>query len=193
MELSRERLSNFFSDFKNFWDDLKAEADANKLTKWYNHFEKGYPGVFTVEMEVNKAAVQPHRKEKLAKVKGRLLQNRCQVGFTDYDAIRFDQNSTAAEKIIFYQKAIEDATRRKIYFASLQGELLEGCFKEPKKAYMKTLKEVKIGVRWAKFLRKLHKLAIIYNQLIYCTVSLHYIHCNFKLIEEICETDPGNA
>ena len=45
MELSGERLSNFFSDYRNFWDDLKVEADANKLTKWYNHFEKDYPEV----------------------------------------------------------------------------------------------------------------------------------------------------
>ena len=87
---------------------------------------------------------------------------------------------------------IDDASRRRIYFATLQDELLERCFKESKKAYTKTLKEVKIGVRWAKFLSKLHKLAIVYNQLIYCTVSLHYIRCNFKLIEEFCETDPGN-
>ena len=99
-----------------------------------------------MEMEVNKVAVQPHREEKLAKVEGRLLQNRSQERFTDYDDIRFDQNSMAAEKIITYQKAIDDATRRKIYFASLQGELLEGCFEESKEAYMKTLKEVKIGV-----------------------------------------------
>ena len=73
IELKRERLSNFFSDFKNFWADLKVEADANKLTKWYKHFEKDYPEVFTVEMEVNKAVIQPNREEKLAKVKGRLL------------------------------------------------------------------------------------------------------------------------
>ena len=79
-----------------------------------------------MEMEVNKAAVQPHREQKLAKVKGRLLQNRPQERFTNYDDIRFDQNLTAAEKTIAYQKAIDDATRRKIYFASLQGELLEG-------------------------------------------------------------------
>ena len=60
MKLSRERLSNIFSDFKNFWDDLKVEAGVDNLTKWYNHFEKDYPDVFTVEMEVNRAAIQPY-------------------------------------------------------------------------------------------------------------------------------------
>ena len=58
MELKRERLSNFFKDFKKFWDDLKVNVDANKLVMWYTDFEKDYPEVFKVEIEENKAAVQ---------------------------------------------------------------------------------------------------------------------------------------
>ena len=48
MELGRERLSNFFEDFKKFWDDLKINVDENKLVKWYTHFEKDYPEIFKV-------------------------------------------------------------------------------------------------------------------------------------------------
>ena len=33
MELKRERLSNFFKDFKKFWDDMKVNVDENKLVK----------------------------------------------------------------------------------------------------------------------------------------------------------------
>ena len=58
MELKRERLSNFFKDFKKFWDDLKVNIDENKLVKWYTYFEKDYPEVFKVEIEENKTAVQ---------------------------------------------------------------------------------------------------------------------------------------
>ena len=58
MELKGERLSDFFKDFKKFWGDLKVNLDANKLVKWYTHFEKDYPEVFKVEIEENKAAVQ---------------------------------------------------------------------------------------------------------------------------------------
>ena len=58
MELKRERLSNFFKDFKKFWDDLKVKVDENKLVKWYTHFEKDYLEVFKVEIEENKTAVQ---------------------------------------------------------------------------------------------------------------------------------------
>ena len=58
MELGRERLSNFFKDFKKFWDDLKVNIDENKLVKWHTHFEKDYLEVFKVEIEEKKAAVQ---------------------------------------------------------------------------------------------------------------------------------------
>ena len=58
MELKRERLSNFFKDFKKFGDDLKVNIDENKLVKLYTHFEKDYPEVFKVEIEENKTAVQ---------------------------------------------------------------------------------------------------------------------------------------
>ena len=58
MELGRERLSNFFKDFKKFWDDLKINVDENKLVEWYTHFEKDYQEIFNVEIEEKKAAVQ---------------------------------------------------------------------------------------------------------------------------------------
>ena len=125
-----------------------------------------------MEIEVNKAAVQQNKVEKLANVKERLLQNRSRERFTNYDNIRADPNLIVADEIIAYQKAIDDATRRKIHFASLQGELLERCFKEPKAEYKVLLRVAKVGVRWAQFLRKLYKLVIVYNQLAYCTVSL---------------------
>ena len=54
MELKGERLSNFFKDFKKFWDDLKVNLNANKLVKWYTHFEKDYPEIFKVEIEEKK-------------------------------------------------------------------------------------------------------------------------------------------
>ena len=193
MELKRERLSNFFKDFKKFWDDLKVNVDENKLVKWYTHFEKDYPEIFKVEIQENKAAVQRrrHKDEKLASIKERLLQNRSRERFTNYDNVCFDQNLTDTEKIIAYQKAIDDATRRTIHFASLQGEVMERCYKKSKAEYKVLLRDAKVGGQWAQFLRKLYKLVVVHNQLSYCTVSLRYIRSNFKFIEEICKTDHG--
>ena len=96
------------------------------------------------------------------------------------------------EKIIKLQEAINDATRRKIHYASLQGQLLEDCFRESKEAYKRTLEQINMKKRWTLFLRKLHKLVLKFNQLSFCTVSLHFICYNIKAIEEICKSDPDN-
>ena len=101
--------------------------------------------------------------------------------------VMLDPKLTPTQKIIYLQKGIEDSARRKIYYASLQGELLEKCFHQSKKVYGEILVEMKITRRWAQFLRKLYKLALDYNQITYCTVPLSYICSNFKIIEEICE------
>ena len=103
-----------------------------------------------------------------------------------------DPNLTPTERIIHLQKAIDDETRRKVYFASLQGKLLQSCFDRSKDAYKKTLEEVKIKSLRAQFLSKLHKLVLNYNQLQYCIVSLRFIRNNFKVIEEICKSEPDN-
>ena len=98
-----------------------------------------------------------------------------------------DDSLSLSQKIIHLEKAIDDATRRKIHYVSLQGELFEKCCLRSKKVYKETLEETKFSRQWVLFLRKLHKLALEYNQIIYCTVPLSYIRSNFKIIEEICE------
>ena len=98
-----------------------------------------------------------------------------------------DDSLSLSQKIIHLQKAIEDATKRKIHYTSLQGELFEKCFLQSRKVYKETLKETKFSEQWVPFLQKLHKLALEYNQITYCTVPLSYIYSNFKIIKEICE------
>ena len=110
--------------------------------------------------------------------------------FTAYEGVMSDPDLTVMEKIIHLQKAITNATRRKMYFASLQGKFRQNCFVRLKKAYKKTLEEVKIERRWVEFSHKLHKLVLKVNQLQYCTVSLCFIHNNFKVMKEICNGEP---
>ena len=127
------------------------------------------------------------REKKLRKVEEKLLSKRTNERFTDCDGVMRDPNLTSTQKIIHLQKGIKDSTRRKIYYASLQGELFEKCFLQSEKVYKETLEETKFTRWWVLFLRKLHRLALEYNQIIYCTVHLSYIRSNFKIIEEICE------
>ena len=112
------------------------------------------------------------REEKLRKVEEKLLSKRTNERFTDCNGVMHDSNLTSTQKIIHLQKGIEDSTRRKIYYASLQGELFEKCFLQSKKVYKETLEETKFTRWWVLFLRKLYKLALEYNQIMYCTVSL---------------------
>ena len=127
------------------------------------------------------------REEKLRKVEEKLLSKRTNERFTDCDGVMLDHNLISTQKIIHLQKGIEDSTRRKIHYASLQGELFEKCCLQPKKVYKETLEETKFTRRWVLFLQKLYKLALEYNQIMYCTVPLSYICSDFKIIEEICK------
>ena len=125
--------------------------------------------------------------EKLRKVEEKLLSKRTNERFIDCDGVMLDPNLTSTQKIIHLQKGIEDSTRRTIYYASLQGELFEKCCLLSKKVYKETLEETKFTRLWVLFLRKLYKLALEYNQIMYCNVPLSYICSNFKIIEEICK------
>ena len=113
-----------------------------------------------------------NREEKLREVEEKLLSKITVERFTNYNGAMYGSNLPLTEKIIHLQKAIDDATRRKIHWASLQGKLLEKCFRQSMEVYEKTLVETKITRWWARFLRKLHKLVQKYNQLQYCTVPL---------------------
>ena len=83
------------------------------------------------------------REEKLWKVEEKLLSNKTHERFTNYDSVMSDDNLSLPQKIIHLQRAIDDATRRKILWASFQGELFEKCFHQLKKVYKETLEEMK--------------------------------------------------
>ena len=87
-------------------------------------------------------------------IKERLLHNRSRERFTNYDNVCFDQNLTDTEKIIAYEKAIDNAMRRTIHFASLQGEIMERFYKKSKAEYKVLLRDPKVGVRWAQIYEK---------------------------------------
>ena len=91
------------------------------------------------------------REEKLRKVEEKLLNKRTNERFTNYNGVMSDDSLSWPQKIIHLQKAIGNATRRKILYASLQGQLLEECFHQSKKVYGEILVETKITRRWAQF------------------------------------------
>ena len=194
-----DEVREFVGDFNKFCEDLEAWTNNNAHIKtWKDHFLKEYPKIFNgsseneVEMDVDvdttmRTKPPIEREEKLRKVEEKLLSKRNNERFTDCDGVMLDPNLTSTQKIIHLLKGTEDSTRRKIYYASLQGELFERCCLQSKKVYKETLEETKFTRWWVLFLRKLYKLALEYNQIMYCTVPLSYIRSNFKIIEEICK------
>ena len=196
--LDEEKVRDFVGDFNKHFEDLVKcyKKDAERVKNIRDSFWRKYPEILRnsseneVEMETTmETESRPivDREEKLRKVEERLLSKRTNERFTNYDGVMSADSLSRPQKIIHLQKAIDDATRRKILYASLQGQLLEECFHQSKKGYKETLKETEITRQWAKFLRKLYRLALKYNQIAYCTVPLSYISSNFKIIEEICE------
>ena len=170
--LDEEKVKDFVGDFNKYFEDLakRYERDAEKIKTRRERFWKKYPEIFNdsseneVEMDIDKGKTRP-KKPNLVKIRKRLLCKRTTEVFTNYHGIESDPNLTLVEKIIKLQEAISGATRRKIHYASLQGQLLENCFHESKEAYKRTLEQVNMKKRWALFLRKLHKLVLEYNQI----------------------------
>ena len=197
--LDEEKVKDFVGDFNKFFEDLAKsyKKDAKKIKKCRECFWERYPEIFNdsseneVEMDIGKGKTRP-KKPNLAEIRKRLLCNRTTEAFTDYHGVESNPSLTLVEKMIKLQKVIGNVTRRKIHFVSLLRELLQSCFNESKKAYKEALEQAKIKRWWALFLRKLHKLIDQYNQLTFCTVSLHFVRYNFKEIEEICKREPDN-
>ena len=197
--LDEEKVKDFVGDFNKYFEDLakRYKRDAEKIKTRRECFWRKYPEIFRnsseneVEMDIDEGKTRP-KKPNLAEIRGKLLCKRTTEAFTDYRGVESDPNLTLVEKIIKLQEAINDATRRKIHYASLQGQLLEDCFRESKEAYKRTLEQINMKKRWALFLRKLHKLVLKFNQISFCTVSLRFICYNIKAIEEICKSDPDN-
>ena len=194
-----DEVREFVGDFNKFFEELKEwTEDAIQIKTWREFFEKKYPKMFgdssESEMDIEVATTMDtkptiDKKKKIQKVRERLLSNKTHERFTNYDGVMSDNNLSLPQKIIHLQNAIDDAMRRKILWASLQGELLEKCFHQSKKVHKETLEETKITREWVLFLRKLYKLVLNCSELQFCTVSLRFFHCNFKIIKEICECD----
>ena len=159
-----DEVREFVGDFNKFSEELKKwTKDAIQIKTWREFFEKRYPKMFGdssgTEMDVDvditmETESRPiiGREEKLRKVEEKLLSNKTYESFTNYDRVMSEDKLSLPQKVIHLQKGADDSTRRKIYYASLQGQLLEKCFLQSKKVYKETLVETKITRQWSIFL-----------------------------------------
>ena len=162
IKLDIEEVRKFVGDFNKLFKDLEEWTNnAVQIETWKDHFLKVYPKIFNdsleneVEMDIDTTMeTKPtiDREEKLREVERKLLSNKTNERFTNYEGLINDPNLTLTQKIIYLQKALGNETRRKIYWASLQGKVLEGCFQQSKKVCKETLEEMKTTRRWVLFL-----------------------------------------
>ena len=180
--LDKEKVKDFVGDFNKQFEDLakRYKKDAEKIKTRRECFWRKYPEIFNdssenedemnIDVDTTMKAKPPiDREEKLRKVEEKLLSNKTHERFTTYDGVMSDNNLSLSQKIIHLQRAIDDAMRRKIYYASLQGELFEKCFHQSNE---ETLEETKTTRQWSIFLQKVYKLILNYSELQFCTVSL---------------------
>ena len=118
------KVRKFVGDFNKFFEELKEwTEDAIQIRTWREFFEKKYPKMFgdssgtemDVDVDTTMRTKPPiDREEKLRKVEEKLLSKRTNERFTNYDGVMSDDSLSRPQKIIHLQKAIGDATRRKI-------------------------------------------------------------------------------
>ena len=79
--------------------------------------------------------------KRIRDLKEKLLTSISMEPFTKYEGIQNDETLSTVQKIVSYQKAINNTKGRHIYFAANQEKLLERCFTQGRNIYKKTLKE----------------------------------------------------
>ena len=125
----KDEVREFVGDFNKFFEELKVwTEDAIQIKTWREFFEKRYLKMFgdssETEMDIEVATMMEtkptiDKEKKLQKVREKLLNNKTHESFTNYDGVMSDNNLSLPQKIIHLQKAIDNATRRKILWASL--------------------------------------------------------------------------
>ena len=68
------------------------------------------------------------REEKLRKVEEKLLSNKTKERFTTYDGVMSDDGLTLPEKVIYLQRAIDDAQKRRFTMLHYKDNCLKNAF-----------------------------------------------------------------
>ena len=153
--MNAQRTKAFITDFDKVFELLAERlTDAEKINQM-----KEYPEIFDNTFDFCVMETEAERivndEKKLGDIEEKLLRGRSAERFTNYEGINGDKNLTTVQKINMCQRAIDDATRRKIYYASMQRKLLDICFTQGKDIHQRTLNKTGIKRQWASVLRKI--------------------------------------
>ena len=184
--MNQERAKKIMRDFDKVLEKLRERTSVEEINKLKEYFINEYPEIFQVECALDEVNTELERivkhDKKIREVEEKLLTSISMEPFTNYEGIENGKTISTLQKIVLYQKAIDNTKRRHIYLAGKQRKLLEKCFIPGRNIYKKMLKESGLSRQWAHLLRRLVKLIEDHNQILYCTISLKFIERNFKII-----------
>ena len=143
-------------DFDNVFGELRETSSAEEINELKEYFVNEYPEIFCVEYSSKEMNIEAERIAKYNKrirdAEEKLLTSISMEPFTNYEVIENYRTLSTVQKIVLYQKAIDDMKRRHIYFSTHQGKLLEKCLIQGRNIYKKTSKESGLSRQWAHFL-----------------------------------------
>ena len=143
----------FMRKFDEVLERLKETTGIEEINKVKEYFVDEYPEIFCVEYSFRKTNIEAERiskyNKKITDFEETLLNSISMEPFKNYEGIENDKTLSTVQKIVLYQKAIDDMKRKQIYFAANQAKLLERCFIQGRGIYNKTLKENGASRRWA--------------------------------------------
>ena len=113
--MNQERAKQFMRDFDNVLERLRETTGAEEINELKEYFVNEYPEIFQVECgleEVNKELerIIKHDK-KINNVEESLLTSISMEPFTNYEGIENNRTLSTVQKIVLYQKAIDDMKR----------------------------------------------------------------------------------
>ena len=129
--MNQERGKKVMRDFDEVLEKLKETTGVEKINKVKEYCVDEYPEIFCVECSFKGTNIEVERmakhNKKIKDVEETLLASLSMEPVTNYEGIENDKTLSTIQKIILYQKAIDDVKRKQIYFATNQGKLLERC------------------------------------------------------------------
>ena len=154
--MNQERAKRFIKDFDEVLEKLKEATGVEEINKVKEYFINEFPEMFCVEYSFEEMNIEAERiakyNKKIKDVEETPLTSISMEPFTNYEDIENDKTLSTMQKIVLYQKVIDDTKGKQIYFSANQGKLLEKCFVQGRNIYKKTLKETGLSRQWAHFL-----------------------------------------
>ena len=143
-------------DFDKVLEKLRETNSIEEINELKEYFVNEHPERFQVEYALEEVNTELERivkhDKRIREVEEKLLIPISMEPFPNYESIENVKTLSTVQKIILYQKAIDDTKRRHIYFTTNQEKLLEKCFKQGRNIYKKTLKESGLSRQWARLL-----------------------------------------